>query len=164
MAAWITGAELLSYAGATLKVAVADLPTLWTTISGQAAALGQADITGVMTTKGYTPDVLDEWDERVALALSQGLYRLGAMGGGYGDYDKEWFKQFDLCAKDGILVNFGVVIIDNVATAPAGSTVGGVMHGSNTSGSLARRNWCRIGSGLSRQNPDGTYGDCGGCR
>lgn len=137
--AWITGADLLTYAASVLKVAEADLPALWTTISGQAAAQGQADICGVMRIKGYTQAVLDTWDERETLNLTQGLYRIGSLGGGYGDYKPEWFKQFDLCEKDGILDRAGVVVVDGEVVAPAGSEVGGVSHGCVTQ---VRRSRC----------------------
>lgn len=146
--AWITGADLLTYAASVLKVDEADLPALWTTISGLAANQGYADIVAVMANKGYPVSVIDTWDEGESLNYTQGLYRLGSLGGGYGDYKADWFKQFDLCDKDGILERAGVIVADGVAVASGGSAVGGIRYGRTQTGCTANRNWVRMGQGL----------------
>jgi len=146
--AFPTGADVLTYAGAILKVDVADLPPLWTTISTQAAAQGQADILGVMALKGYSGAQLDSWDQSFPFGLTQSLFRLGSMGGGYGDYKAEWFDQFDLCdikggGKSGFLVNFGVVFSSNVVVSPdINSPVGGVGFGGIGGGSAVQAAMC----------------------
>lgn len=130
MSAWITGLQLVTQAAAVLKVDVSLLPTTWTTIANQCALQAQADITGVMGYKGYSATQLDSWDLNATYALTQGLYRLGSQGGGFGDYDDKWFKQFDLCDKDGILTTAGVVISSGIIVPPDGTSgVGGVIGG-----------------------------------
>lgn len=125
---WTNAADLLNYAAATLKVAAADLPALWTTIATQAVAQSYGDILLLMTPKGYTVGQLDEWDSRVAFSNTQGLYRLGSMGGGFADYGKEFFAQFDLTE---FLTKSGVVTVAGSAVAPTGGEVGGLVYGRN---------------------------------
>lgn len=123
---WITADGLLDYAAATLKVAKADLPALWTTIATQAVAQSYGDLLQIMAGKGYSIGQLDAWDSRVAFSNTQGLYRLGSMGGGFASYDKEFFEQFNLIE---FLTASGIVTTGGEAVAPAGNDLGGIRTG-----------------------------------
>lgn len=125
---WNTSADLLGYAADTLKVPAPDLPALWASIAVQAVAQAYGDLLQTMAPKGYTIAQLDDWDARVAFSNTQGLYRLGSMGGGFAGFEKEFFKQFDLTE---FLTKFGVVTTAGESVAPGGSDVGGFFSGRN---------------------------------
>ncbi len=130
MSQWVTGSALLTQAGAVLKTAVASFPAYWTTIADLCALSAQNDLMMIMGSKGYSADQLEDWDYKVQYCTTQGLYRLGGQGGGYGDYDSKWFEQFDLCKKDGILDRLGLLVIDGEIVPPDNSSgIGGVAGG-----------------------------------
>ena len=142
-----------------LHTAVSNLPTRYDDIISEATRDAAADIKRIFVMKGYTvaqiaaSDDIRVWNEMLGAFFS--FVRLA----GLTNYDLKAVEYLD-CRKT--MAEASAIIIDDVAIAPTGSDVGGVMYGDNTSGSIARTNWCRIGAGLTPRNRDGTYG-CSGC-
>lgn len=129
--AWTTGADLLQWIADTLKVATADLPAAWTRQASAAVDLGYANLIGYIAGLGYSAAQLaGTVDQGAAWNLSQGIYELAGLAGGFADYKTEWFERFDLVARWEKGERKCVLTSGGVPIAPDGtSDIGGIGYG-----------------------------------
>lgn len=128
---WITSASLLQYAADVLHVPVANLPPEWADFSVNAAQLGYDNVVAYLAGLGYSAAQLSQPpDQGADWNLTQGLYELAGMGGGFATYERAWFDRFDLVKQWKEGTRMCVPLYAGVPTGPDGtSAIGGVAHG-----------------------------------
>lgn len=150
--AWTSGAALLQWTADTLKVAVADLPALWTSNADAAVEKAYQDLLAFVGTAGYSGSQMSGSDQAVSWNLSQGLYEMAGFGKGFGDYSQEAFDRFDVISRLKEQESF-TLTVDGEPIAPDGtSAVGGVAHGTNDAVAAYRRRF--------RRGLPNWWGDC----
>jgi len=140
---YIDTTDLLTFVAGTLHVTVATLPAEFTTMAGSAITIGYSDLLTVYLDAAYTIAQIDASDTIVGQSLSQSLFRLGFMAGGFGDYPPGYFKEFDL--REALSKTLAVSSA-GVAVAPGPSAIGGISHGRNSAVDHDKRHWqCEFG-------------------
>lgn len=125
-----TAANLLQLAADVTEVDIAALPALWTRNAAAALDLGIANLTGFLSTAGYSAAQLAEYDQQYAWSLSQGMYELAGYGKGFGESQVPGFDRFDVIKKLTEQKQWAL-LIGGVPRAPDGtSEVGGIASGS----------------------------------
>lgn len=127
---YCSSAQLLQYGSDVVQVPIGNLPVLWTRQAGNAVTLGWVNLASKMATFAYSATFLDGSDQAMPWNLSQSLYELAGLGGGFGDYKREWFDRFNVCDRM-TKEEFAVLTIQGVpqAVGANASAVGGANFG-----------------------------------
>lgn len=145
--AFTTGAALLQWTADTLKVAVADLPELWTRNADAAVQTAYEKLLAVLGKSSYSGTQISTSDQVEMWNNAQGLFELSAFAKGWGDYDDSAFTRYDVCTELTEMLKSGGFALtkDGEPIAPdSTSAVGGIRYG-NASGSLtAQQARCRF--------------------
>lgn len=127
---WITDDYLRNLVAKSLKKDVADLADYWDEFVTSANTDAVADINSILQGKGFTPDQIDAWDNRVTYNRDIALYLALVKGGALAEYDQTTVDKLDrrkmLTDAGGIMIN-GAIVLPADATTGAGAE-GGMMN------------------------------------
>ena len=106
----------------------ADLPARWADIVKDANQMAVADITNILTNKGYTQAQVDAFDDRASVNRKLGLWYALTLGNPLGNYPDKLLDKLD---PREFLAASGTIRIAGVPTGPTvGATdVGGIGFG-----------------------------------
>lgn len=127
-APWTTLDSVLAAVAAGMETTPANLPVQAIEKATEALNVSTSDLYEILIIKGYTPDVIVQWDNGATYNLDLAIFWFGTRTGLLTKYDQARLDKLDrrelMKDKEWVLIVNGVAL-----AAPANGAVGGVSFG-----------------------------------